>query len=345
LGALADWLAPRLGDRPVLEARGRPGSGYSAENLIVSATVGATDRRLVLRRETRDAPIYPEQAPGLSTGVALQHRAMRSVADTVPVAGIIGFESDRSVLGVPFFVMDHVDGDVPVENPSYASAGFFADAGPEARRAVVGNGLAVLARLHTVPWADTDLVVLDAPGTTPGEARQLEVWETSLRQALRGRRGELLDDALVWLHGRLPPDPGPDAVVLSWGDARLGNMIWRDSACVCVTDFEGVALGTRELDVGWWLMCDRWMHEGSGAARLDGEPTRPEQRRLYAEAAGVRLGDTQWCEVFSAVRFATTVVHVMNRWEAHGLVAADHLIWRDNPATEVLGMLMDEATA
>jgi aminoglycoside phosphotransferase (APT) family kinase protein len=86
------------------------------------------------------------------------------------------------------------------------------------------------------------------------------------------------------------------------------------------------------------------MHETSGAPRLDGEPDRAEQRDLYQEAAGVELGDTAWYEVFGALRFATTVVQVMNRWVGHGALPDDHTIWRDNPATEVLGHLFSEVS-
>jgi len=50
-------------------------------------------------------------------------------------------------------------------------------------------------------------------------------------------------------------DAGPaerdDELVLSWGDSRIGNMIWRDFRCVCITDFENVALAPRAFDLGF----------------------------------------------------------------------------------------------
>jgi aminoglycoside phosphotransferase (APT) family kinase protein len=344
LDVLAGWLTPRLGGRPELVAEGRPGSGYSAENLVLSAAMGGSTRRLVLRRDSVDSPVYPEQAAGLSTGIVLQHRIMTALAGTVPVAEVIGIETDPAVLGVPFFVMGYVDGQVPIEDPPYPKAGFFVELEPARRAAMLDEGIAVLARVHGLDWRGTGLEVLGAPGTQPGPTRQLEIWEASLRSGLDGRRGDLLEDSLAWLHATVPADPVADDVVLSWGDSRPGNMIWADTRCVCVTDFEGAALGPRELDVGWWLMFDRWMHEASGLDRLDGEPTRAMQRAAYERHSRVRLADTAWFEVFAALRFATTVVHVMNRWVAKELMPADHTIWRDNPATEVLAMLMAEVT-
>ena len=121
-------------------------------------------------------------------------------------------------------------------------------------------------------------------------------------------------------------------------------MIWQNFEVACITDFEGAAVGPRELDVGWWLMFDRWMHEGSGEARLPGEPGRSEQRTMYEQAAGVSIGDTTWYEIFSALRFAVTVVQVMNRWVARGAIPHDQTVWRDNPATAVLADLFEEVS-
>jgi aminoglycoside phosphotransferase (APT) family kinase protein len=347
LDRLAGWLAQRRPDgwRPALTALGKPGSGYSAENLVLIARWdGGPEEKLVLRRDTTEPPIYPAQSPNTTTGVLLQHSVMDALrrAGRVPVADSLGLESDPEVLGVPFFVMRHVPGDVPGESPPYTVSGFFVDAAPADRAGLVSEGLRALARVHETDVDDPDLAALRPPGVRHGAERQLEVWEASLRDGLAGRTSPLIEDSLVWLHDRLPP---PAPLVLSWGDARPGNMIWQDFRVACVTDFEGAAVGPRELDVGWWLMFDYWMHEGSDTTRLAGEPDRSEQRAIYEQGAGTSIGGTTWYEVFSALRFATTVVHVMNRWVARGAVSEDQTVWRDNPATAVLADLLKEATA
>lgn len=347
LDALADWLSGPLGERPALTAQGKPGSGYSSETLIVSASTGAGEQRLVLRRDGADAPIYPSQAPGLTTGVGFQRLVMGALDGAVPLARVLGFEPDPSVLGAPFFVMEHVDGLVPIEDPPCTREGFFAETSAEARSTMISDGLRVLADLHAVPWRETELGVLDPPGTTPGARRQREIWVASLREALGDRSSPLIDEAVAFLEGEQPDDPAPDDVRLSWGDARLGNMIW-DAAtyeCLCVTDFEGAALAEVELDLGWWLMADRWMHEGSGQERLPGEPTRTEQVALYEQASGRTVGETGWYEVLAALRFATTAVLVMNRYDAQGVMPEGHTFWRDNPATDVLALALAEARA
>jgi aminoglycoside phosphotransferase (APT) family kinase protein len=255
------------------------------------------------------------------------------------VADSLGLEEDPEILGAPFFVMRHVAGDVPGEDPPYTRSGFFVDAAPADRSQLVAEGLRTLAHVHETDIADPGLAVLHAPGVRHGPERQLEVWESCLREGLAGRSTPLFEACLSWLHEQIPPET---PLVLSWGDSRPGNMIWQNFRVACITDFEGAALGPRELDVGWWLMFDRWMHEGSGVVRLAGEPDRSEQRTMYEQAAGASIGSTIWHEVFSALRFATTVVQVMNRWVARGAVPKDQTVWRDNPATAVLADLFEE---
>jgi aminoglycoside phosphotransferase (APT) family kinase protein len=346
LQRLSDWLARRHPDRgrPALTALGKPGSGYSAENLVIGATWDdGSQEKLVLRRDTSEPPIYPAQSAYTTTGVLLQHSVMDALrrGGQTPVAESLGFESDPGVLGAPFFVMRHVAGDVPGEDPPYTRSGFFAEATPAQRGQLVAEGLRTLARVHQTDIDDPALAMLHAPGVRHGAQRQLEVWEGDLREGLAGRSTPLFEECLSWLHDQLPPER---TVVFSWGDSRPGNMIWQDFGVACITDFEGAALGPRELDVGWWLMFDRWMHEGSGVDRLAGEPARSEQRAMYEEAAGVSIGNTTWYEVFSALRFADTVVQVMNRWVARGAIPADQIVWRDNPAMALLADLFEEVT-
>ncbi|MCG7609744.1 MULTISPECIES: phosphotransferase family protein [Mycobacterium] len=344
LNAAREWLSAQW-DAPVeVAAAGKPGSGFSADNLIFTATVDGHTTTHVLRVDSDNEQPYPEQARGLGTGVELQSRAMAAIGDRVPVAPIVGVELDPNVLGAPFLVMDFVPGVVPKEMPPCTTEGFYAEAEPDFRHTMVRTGLAALADVHTVPWRDRGLADLDNGAQPAGAARQFELWDAHLRNALRGREAELFRLVDDRLRSELPPAPAADDTVLLWGDARLGNVIWDAESGTprCLTDFEGVAVGERELDLGWWLMADRWMHEGSGTARLDGEPTRAEQVAHYERLAGKSVSDLHWYELFAAYRFATTVVVVMNNWEKTGMVPGDHLIWRDNPATELITAILDD---
>lgn len=343
---LIEWLTPRLGAEPglVLDCFRRPeGSGFSAETQIFTArfTRGGEEQtqKLVLRRETPDPAVYPQQAPGHDVEIDIQYRVMRALRahGAVPVAPLLGYERDPAVLGQPFYVMAFVEGVVPIENPLYTTEGFFVDASPTDRRRMIEAGLRVLAELHAVDYVAAGLDWLVPPGVTPGSANQLDLWEQYCRRELGDRQHPLFDEAMAWLRPRVPEDP---FVTLCWGDPRPGNIIWRDFTPVCLTDFEAVSIASPDQDLGWWLMFDHWVHETYGVERLEGEPTRDEQRAIYAAAAGREISDTTFHEVFAAARYAAIVVRVMNRAVARGLMPADQTVWLHNPATVCLDALL-----
>jgi len=345
---LERWLAARLpgADAVRLATPRRLSGGYSAETLALDASVrragSELPERCILRREMPEPAVYPVQAPGLDVEIEIQWRTMSALArhSRVPLAPLVGFERDAAVLGSPFFVMGFVDGVVPGVMPPYASAGFFAEAKPEQRRRLVEDGLRVLAELHAVDWRRAGFEWLTPAGVSAGTARQLALWEEYAERELAGRKHPLMSEAFAWLRANLRPERESD-LVLSWGDSRIGNMIWRDFRCVCVTDFENVAIAPRAFDLGWWLMFDRWSHEAMGGIpRLPGEPTREEQRAHYERCAGVSVGDTHYWEVLGAARYCAIVVRVMNRSVARGEMPKDQRVWLENPATVCLEQLM-----
>ena len=343
---LQRWLAERLpgaADVRVGELD-RPTGGFSAVTLLIPIRVlrdGAEhDEKLVLRLETLEPAMYPAQVPGLDVEVDIQFRAMQAIrrASSVPIAPLIGYEADVSVLGAPFFVMAYVPGDVPRENPIYTQQGFFAEATPEQRRRLLEDGLRVLADIHRIDWRTASFDWLAPAKGEPGMAMQLDIWEHFARRELGDRVHPSIDRAFEWLRDRLPSD---SSIGLCWGDARPGNMIWQDFRCACVTDFENISLGPPELDLGWWLMFDRFGHETYGVERLPGEPTRDEQRELYAGFVGRDVADTFYYELFAGVRYAAIVVRVMNRMVERGDLPGDQRLWLQNPASTCLDQLLE----
>jgi aminoglycoside phosphotransferase (APT) family kinase protein len=338
-------LATRLPDAERVEVSelASPKSGFSALTLVAPVRVtrrGQTrDEKVVLRVESPDPAIYPAQAPGLDVEVAIQYRVMEALAATgvAPLASLIGYEPDTRVLGAPFFAMGFVDGEVTIENPPYTQEGFFVEASPERRCEMIEAGLRILARIHALDWQQAGFDWLVPPHTQPGLEAQLALWEQFGKRELRERVHPVFDAGVAYLHEHLPRGLENR---FSWGDSRLGNIIFRDGQCAAITDFENSAVAPAEFDLGWWLMFDRTMHECVGIERLPGEPTRDEQRAFYMECAGRDLGDTHVFEVFGAVRYTAIVVRVMNRAVERGFMPPDHEIWLKNPAAFALADLL-----
>lgn len=339
------WLAGRWPEAKDLEvlAFESPKSGFSAKTLFAQVRFRRDGEliaeRVVLRIENPEPAIYPVQVPGLDVEVEIQYRVMQGLdaAGGIPLAPLIGYEADSGVLGSPFFAMRHVQGEVATENPPYTQAGFFTEISPQARRALIEDGLRVLADVHRIDWRAAGFDWLVPPGTTPGFETQLDLWESYGRRELRERVNPVFDAGVRWLRAQLPSGLENR---LSWGDSRLGNIIFAGDRCACITDFENVAIAPAEIDLGWWLMFDRTQHEVVSTERLPGEPTREEQRDFYTSCAGRDLGDTHYYEVFAAMRYTAIVVRVMNRGVDRGLVPSDHGLWLANPASQCLADLL-----
>lgn len=344
-----DWLARHRPEAEGLDLGEFSGAatGYSAQTLIVPLHYRrdgvACDEKVVLRIENLGPPIYPPQAPGLDVEIDIQYRAMQAIGSVsrIPLAGLLGYEPDPSVLGAPFFVMEFVAGETPLVDPPYPREGFFRDAAPEDRRKMIEGGIRLLAELHTVDWRAAGLDWLIAPGTTPGTVAQLDLWERYLREHLGDREHAVADEALAWLRANVPEGLEPG---LSWGDSRPGNVIWRDFEPVCVTDWENVAIAPPEMDMGWWLMFDRTCHEYAFGAveRLEGEPTIDEQRDLYVQLTGRDADAIRYFELFAAVRYVAIIVRMMNLYVERGVMPADHTMWRDNPPAAIAEALLAE---
>jgi aminoglycoside phosphotransferase (APT) family kinase protein len=235
--------------------------------------------------------------------------------------------------------MEFVEGDIPTDTPLYTQEGFFTRASPEQRRRLVESGLEALAGIHALDWraAGLDGLVDFETGPADSLARQLAIYRGYAETELDGRDHPVLREATAWLERELPD---AQSLGISWGDARPGNMIFQDFRCASITDWEAVCVAPPELDLGWWLMFDFYAHESSGHDRLEGEPSREEQRTFYTIRCGREIGDTLWYEVFAAYRFAAVMIRNGDRMTHDGLIPASMNMAIHNPGSQVLADLL-----
>jgi len=343
---LATWLTARLDDVDSV-AIGEveiPSGGYSAETLIVPVTLsrnrGTSYEHIVIRRETPEPPVYPVQVP-VENEIEIQWRVMSALADVadpaVPIAPLLGYEPDPKHLGAPFFAMGFIPGEIPREDPMYVVDGFYVSAQPEQRSSMIRSGLEVIAGVHGVDIGAADLEWLSPADSTNDGRRQLSIWRDYAESELDGRPHELMMAAFDRLADELPD---AQETVLTWGDARLGNVIWQDFRPACVTDFEAAALAPPEMDVGWWLMFEQWAYASAGIDPFPGSLSADDQVAHYEAVSGRTLGPIGPWVLFAAARYAAIVVRVMNRMVTRGLLPADQTIYLD-PIAPVLAPLME----
>ena len=339
---LQAWLSERLphaGDLTVSGLRTPAASGFSGETLLFEAgwTEGGAPRRqpLVARVAPTAYRLFPEAR------FEDQVRVMRVLAGEtdVPAPAVRWYEPAAEPLGAPFVVMDHVAGLVPSDMPTYHQDGWVVDAGPADRARMWWGALEVLARIHRLDVAALGLGFVDRPefGRT-GIDQQLGYYERFLDWSgapeLPAARA-----ALAWLRAERPAEAEPR---LLWGDARIGNVIFRDYEPCAVLDWEMVTLGQPEVDLAWFLYLDRHHSEGSGTRRLDGFPSREETVARYEELLGRPMRDLGYYEVFAALRFAVIMARLGVLFVEFGLLPAESDFSTTNTAARLLAVILEE---
>ncbi|HZZ48149.1 MAG TPA: phosphotransferase family protein [Pseudonocardia sp.] len=324
-------------------------TGMSNETVLFDAAWtdegGSRRERLVARVQPAGPAVFPRYDLGLEFAVM---GALASATD-VPVPAMYFHESDDALLGAPFLVMRRIDGTVPSDDPPHTVSGWVSELAPERQATLYDNALGALARIHAV---DIDAVGLRGL-RTHAEAEldgQLALWSTTFDWAAQGQSNPTVEAALDWVRAHRPVPTG--ASVLNWGDARIGNLLFDDRLDVAgVLDWEMVCFGPRELDLGWWLLMQRYYTEGIGAPPLPGFPDRDQlldrYRQLSDSAAAqqgrepVELGDLHYYEVLAALRLSILMHRAGNLMIAAGQLPPGSSMGLSNPASHLLARLLD----
>lgn len=347
--AFEQWFAtrhPARRDVTVTDIDIPVSTGFSNETVFLDLAWtedgSAHQERYVARIEPASGALFPAQTEHCAVSVEVQHRAMATVASAcdAPLPDLLGYEADASIIGQPFFVMGFTEGRIPADQPRYSEEGFLVDeASPDERRRMVETGLDAMGRIHSIDWRSADLGWLDASGTgAPTTRTQLDLYRGSTQRALAGREHPVLDAAFDWL---VANDPDDERVGLSWGDSRLGNIIWQDYRPAAVVDWEACALSPTEADVGWWLMFDRMSFDDAGATRMDGFPTREEMIEIYERVSGREVRDPHYWEVFATMRFCAIFIGLGDRMTDGGIIPPEMNPAVGNMVTAALARLLD----
>jgi aminoglycoside phosphotransferase (APT) family kinase protein len=305
---LSSWLAEAIpGQEPItgieLLAGGR-------SNLTYLLRLG--ERRVVLRR--------PPLGHVLPTAhdMKREHTVLSALADTdVPVPVPLALCTDESVIGAPFYVMDHVEGRV-LRTPEDAH-----DVTPAEARALSERLAEVLAAIHRV---DLERAGLGDFGRPQGYmARQLKRWGRQWEASHPADPGSRTDEAYARLVKRLAerlPEDGLTGLV--HGDFRLDNALVRLRPRVeiaAVVDWEMSTLGDPLSDLGLTLVywadpgeADRTPQIGSTVTGAPGFLTRREFAARYAGLTGYDLTDLDFYVAFGCFKLAVILEGIHARF-------------------------------
>ncbi|MGH2678606.1 MAG: phosphotransferase family protein, partial [Actinomycetota bacterium] len=269
-------------------------AGFSNETFYVSWG----PKRWVLRRPPR-GDILPTAHDMLREFRVLSGLTPTGVRVPRPVVAC----EDRSIIGVPFYLMERMEGVVIRDRlPGWT--------GPEERRRIGQELVDALAELHAFDWRAAGLEGWGRP--TGYLERQLRRWTGQLQLTVRLTRP--LPDLFAvgrWLEENLPGSP---PAVIVHGDYKLDNVVLAPeppARIAAILDWEMSTIGDPRADLGYLLSFWREpddpvddLADQFGPTRQPGFLSRAELVERYAERTGRHPGDLTWYQVLATWKLA-----------------------------------------
>ena len=293
---LVAYLEPRLdGDGPIEITRHE--FGHSNQTFFVTRG----DQRYVLRRPP-DGPLPPG-----THDVRREYRVLAGLSGTgVRAPHAVLLCGDPDVIGVPFYVMERIDG-VVVRNEMPAALD-----SPDERRRIGEELVDALVELHAVDRHTAGLADLGKPDGFC--ARQVRRRREQLAMTVAYTRPRPdLEQVAAWLADNVPASPPPTLV---HGDYNLHNVAFAHGTparLVAIYDWELATVGDPLTDVGW--MIATWRDAGDPANVLDdlamtarpGFLTRAELAARYEERSGRAFEHPTFYRVLALFRLAVAL--------------------------------------
>ncbi|HEY1974394.1 MAG TPA: phosphotransferase family protein [Pseudonocardia sp.] len=345
---LTKWLAGRMPDArnlAVIEARLPARGGFSAETVMFTAqwsdAEGTEHRdRMVARVRPTGPAVFNDY------DFELEHRLLDALAEhsSVPVPKVLFNESDPTLLGAPFIVLEFLEGQVAGDDPPYSTDGWVRELTTAQRATMADSALRAIVALHAVDWRAAGLEFLEKREGSPtdlhptGTDAQITAYRNYFEWAREGTEYPFVTSAFAWLRSHQPPDD--ETPVLTWGDARIGNLLFAsDQSVAAVLDWEMAALGSPESDLGYWLSMVAHFTECIGVPNPEGFPSREEFVRRYEELSGRPVRHLEFHEVFGAVKTAVMVVRLASILIRAGLLPPEANLATSNAATTIIARL------
>ncbi|MDQ2804682.1 MAG: phosphotransferase family protein [Pseudomonadota bacterium] len=320
--ALRSFLdAHRLGSGPVTLTR--IGEGHSNLTFLVERDGGS---RYVLRR-----PPPPPPPLGMHD-IAREVRILMRLRD-VPVPRVLAHDETGEVIGVPFYVMEYLDGHVLVDALPQALS-------PAAERRRIGEATVdALVALHAVDVRAAGLADFGRPDSFVERqlGRTVRLWEQ-----MKTREVPAFNAIRSWLQVQLPPPQG--ATVLH-GDYRLGNLIFARQAparLLGILDWEIASLGDPLVDLGYlsayWVQPDDpplRIFDLGAVLRDGGFLTRAEIVQRYTQGTGRDLSSLRFYEVFAFWRLAAMMQSNYKR-ARDGVIESQYLLGYEEGSAEMI---------
>lgn len=245
---LSTYLSDRLVDGPVdvTDVRSHT-EGWSRRT--ISFTGRWTDdgseasQRFVVRISTDYDDV--DDATDTRNDIETEFRTMKAGHEAgVPAPEPYLYESDPSVLGGPFFVVEHLAGDALITWDPRDRRRLY-DAWDDPENTLPGQFVDAVAAIHTVSPDDIPFLTRTDPEAVVD--RELDTYER-IYEETKLKREPAVQEALRWFRANRPEVP---ETTLVHGDFRIGNVLVTDDELTGVLDWELAQVGDPLYDLGY----------------------------------------------------------------------------------------------
>jgi len=300
--ALADYLRANI-------------KGFSGKLKVGQFQYGQSNPTFLLSSDGKTY-VLRKKPPGKllpsAHAVDREYRIIKTLREAdIPVAEALLLCTDDSIIGTPFYVMEHVEGRIFRDvTASMAKS-------PKERWTIFDAMNDTLAKIHLVDWKALGLADFGKPGNYM--ARQVSRWHRQY-EASKTDDIEDMDYLFEWLEKNLPDD---DSATVVHGDLRLENMIIHPSEprVLAVLDWELSTLGHPLSDLAYnciqyYIPVSKGRLSGYKGLNLSelGIPLETDYVDAYCRRTGrSMIADWEFFMAFSIFRLAGIVQGVYKR--------------------------------
>lgn len=276
---------------------------------------GQSNATFRIRRDGADVVLRRGPRPPLPKSthdMVREARVQSALAESgFPVPTIRAVEPDGDLLGVPFYVMDRLEGDVVTSTLPQRFD-------PLKRRwEMVERTVSTLGQLHSLDVSTPRLAELGRPeGYLERQVKRFtQLWpQNTLREI------PLVEHMSTWLSKNMPTT---QRHTVTHGDYRIGNLMFahEDQPRVqAVLDWEMATLGDPLADLGYLVSTyaapgiSPTIMELTSVTRGEGFPDRNDLIELYAKDSTLDLDRLDWYEALALWKAAIFCEAIYTRW-------------------------------
>lgn len=262
--------------------------GASRDSWAFTAVIDGEPQHLVLRKD------FPTTMNERALSREQEYRMMHAAYESGVKVARMRFQSDDpAVLGLPFFIMDFVEGisigRKVIKEPSLEHA-----------RDVLPEQMAQqLARIHQIDVAKHNIDFLERPGEGQTPAQNVLEHMYIVLDDL-GVASPPFEFALRWAVRNEPP---VHAVTFVHGDFRIGNLLVDENGLAAVIDWEFAHIGDPLEEIGY--LCMRDWRFGNDHLHAAGLCDRERFLQAYEKHSGTTVdrAAADWWEIVGNIRW------------------------------------------